>query len=41
MTSQPGEQKVVIHILPNILKSWHSDNEIWSVKRTYHVKQSS
>ena len=33
MTSQNGEQTIVIHILPNISKKRQSDNEIWLVNR--------
>ena len=32
MTSQPGQQTMAIHILPNISRSkGESDSEIWSV----------
>ena len=34
MISQPGEQTIAVHVLPNILRSKRQlDNEMWPVSR--------
>ena len=38
ITSQPGWQTIVIHILPNILRTKGNHNKIWSVNRMLHEK---
>ena len=37
MASQPGEQTIAVHILPNTSRR-QSDNKIWSVSRIYYEK---